>query len=199
MNNIKPYVYRCEHKITKQYYIGYRYANWLPADKDLGIHYFTSSVIVSEDFVNYNYEILSEYNTKEWAYETEQRLIYESRNDPLLINKNYKKKNLIELDPKPVVKKHKEKIKCIAKLPTKSTKIAKTIKVSEKRLLQIQKEQIKRKEINYYKTCSLEDLVLQRDTVYNKAKNYPNKEVQQGLLITYRRIVNYIQRINGVR
>ena len=36
------------------------------------------------------------------AFEVEQRLIYECRHNPLLINKNYKVRNLIQLDPKPV-------------------------------------------------------------------------------------------------
>jgi hypothetical protein len=98
----KPYVYRCEHKETKRFYIGYRSANKLPAAEDLGVHYFTSSDIVSKDFQNYNFEVLSEYDSVLMAYEVEQRLIYECRHDELLINKNFKVRNLIEVDPKPV-------------------------------------------------------------------------------------------------
>lgn len=98
----KPYVYRCKHKETKRFYIGYRAANKVPADEDLGIHYFTSSKEVSADFQNYNFEILSEYESVLMAFEVEQRLIYECRNDELLINKNFKVRNLIEVNPKPV-------------------------------------------------------------------------------------------------
>ncbi len=103
-NTVKPYVYRCEHKITKAFYFGYRFANTVQSHLDLGIHYFTSSSVIAPDFVNYTYEILSEYDTAEWAYETEQRLIFENRHNPLLLNKNWKKKNLIALNPKPVKK-----------------------------------------------------------------------------------------------
>lgn len=100
----KPYVYRCEHKETKHFYIGYRQANILPAAEDFGIHYFTSCPNVRDYFNEYTYEILSEYNSPLMAFEVEQRLIYECRHDPLLINKNYKVRNLIQLDPKPVEK-----------------------------------------------------------------------------------------------
>lgn len=88
---IKPYVYRCEHKITKKYYFGYRHANTVPAKEDLGIRYFTSSKIVANDFLNYTYEILGEYDTTEVAYKTEQYLIWKSKKDPLLINKGCEK------------------------------------------------------------------------------------------------------------
>lgn len=97
----KPYVYRCEHKETKRFYIGYRTANKLPASDDLGIHYFTSSKEVKKDFHNYIFEILSEYDSALMAFEVEQRLIYECRHNELLINKNFKVRNLIEVDPKP--------------------------------------------------------------------------------------------------
>ena len=80
------YVYRCEHKKSKRFYIGYREGNKVPPNEDLGVFYFTSSSIVSRNFKNYNYEVLSEYETGKAAYDVEQRLIYEFRNDPLLIN-----------------------------------------------------------------------------------------------------------------
>ena len=99
MSDIKPYVYRCEHKITKQFYFGYRYANTVCASLDLGIHYFTSSTTVSSDFSKYNYEILAEYDSQLYAYEVEQRLIFESINDDLCLNKNCKMKNLMPLHP----------------------------------------------------------------------------------------------------
>ena len=98
----KPYVYRCEHKETKRFYIGYRKANKFPAADDLGIHYFTSCKEVRRDFQNYTFEVLSEYDSTLMAFEVEQRLIYECRHNELLINKNFKVSNLIEIDPKPV-------------------------------------------------------------------------------------------------
>ena len=103
MSEVKPYVYRCEHRVTKRFYIGYRHANVVPADLDFGYSYFTSCPEVSDNFSEYDFEILSEYPSEIWAYETEQRLLYECRNDPLLINKNFKKKGLIALNPKPVL------------------------------------------------------------------------------------------------
>ena len=87
MNNVKPYVYRCEHKITGEFYFGSRSANIVPAKDDLGIHYFTSSTIVSSDFVNYKYEILSEYCTAKEALMVEQYLIWKSFNDPKILNR----------------------------------------------------------------------------------------------------------------
>jgi hypothetical protein len=80
------YVYRCEHKETKRFYIGYREANHLPAHQDLGKFYFTSSKIVSKNFSDYNFEILAEYDTGKMAFDVEQRLLYELRDDPYLIN-----------------------------------------------------------------------------------------------------------------
>ena len=112
LNNMtKPYVYLCTHIETKRFYIGYRRANIHPSTKDLGIHYFTSSKEVRQNFKEYEFEILSEYESPLMAYEVEQLLIYESRYNPLLINKNYKVSNHITLDPKPVCLKPAEKYK----------------------------------------------------------------------------------------
>jgi len=203
MSNIKPYVYRCEHKITKQFYIGYRYANEYPSFEDLGVHYFTSSVIVSTDFSNYNYEILSEYDTPGWAYEVEQRLIYENRSDPLLINRNFKKTNLITLDPKPVSDRSKEKYKGIHKCgtarPALINKPKAIRKMSEKSLIAKDKERIKHRQMGYYKSLSLIDLTTLRDEINEKARRCSNCDEQRRLLSTLRQIVNQIQRSKGVR
>jgi len=86
----KPYVYRCEHKETKRFYIGYREANHFPAYLDFGTHYFTSSIEVSNNFKDYTYEILAEFTEPKTAFEIEQMLIYKSRNNPLLINQHWK-------------------------------------------------------------------------------------------------------------
>ena len=37
-----PYVYKLVHKETGEFYIGFRCANKVPANEDLGIKYFTS-------------------------------------------------------------------------------------------------------------------------------------------------------------
>lgn len=107
---VRPYVYRCEHKETGRFYIGYRSANKVPADKDLGFYYFTSCKEVRNNFSEYSYEILSEYDSIEIAYETEQVLLYNLRHDPLLINgDNFRKRNHISLDPKPILVVPKER------------------------------------------------------------------------------------------
>lgn len=90
MGKTKSYVYRCEHKISGKYYFGVRTANWLPAEQDLGIHYFTSSKVVQPNFHEYNYEILSEYSDPVLALKVEQNLIWNSRKDKNLINKECK-------------------------------------------------------------------------------------------------------------
>jgi hypothetical protein len=94
----RAYVYRCEHKVTKRFYIGYREANYYPANLDFGTHYFTSSVEVSKNFADYTYRILAEFNNPKTAFEIEQKLIYESRNNPLLINQHWKT-TVVDLDP----------------------------------------------------------------------------------------------------
>lgn len=101
--NSRPYVYKCTHKETGRFYIGYRKANKLPAYLDLGIHYFTSSREVKKDFKNYIFEIISEHNCPYIAYETEQAHIFQNRNNPLLINgRNFRTRNHISLNPSPV-------------------------------------------------------------------------------------------------
>ncbi len=95
----KPYVYRCEHKISGRFYIGYRKANSMSAKFDLGTYYFTSCPEVRNNFNEYTYKILGEFKYAATAFEVEQKLISESRNNPLLINKQWKHtKILIDQD-----------------------------------------------------------------------------------------------------
>jgi len=91
----KPYVYLCTHIETKRFYIGYRKANIMSAKFDLGTYYFTSCPEVSNNFENYTYKILGEFNYATTAFEIEQKLIFESRNNPLLINRACKTSGLI--------------------------------------------------------------------------------------------------------
>jgi len=95
----KPYVYRCEHKTSHRFYIGYRKANTMAAKFDLGTYYFTSCPEVSNNFNDYTYKILGEFKYAATAFEVEQKLISESHNNPLLINKQWKHtKILIDQD-----------------------------------------------------------------------------------------------------
>ncbi len=86
---VLPYVYKLTHKITNQYYFGYREANALPANEDLGKVYFSSGQITQEMFGEFATEILAEFSNGDEAYDFEQRLIKKHRKDPLLLNKRY--------------------------------------------------------------------------------------------------------------
>jgi hypothetical protein len=84
---IYPYVYKCTHKFTSEFYFGYRKANKVPAELDLGIVYRTSSKIVKSNFDNYHYEIIAIFYSSADAHMFEQSLIKESWDNPLLLNK----------------------------------------------------------------------------------------------------------------
>lgn len=83
----KPYVYKCTHKSDGTYYFGYRSANKLPADQDLGFKYFTSSDVVAPRFSEFDFEIVGEFADQNEAHSAEQRLIREHWDNPLLLNK----------------------------------------------------------------------------------------------------------------
>jgi hypothetical protein len=96
-SRVQPYVYVCTHKITNQFYIGYREKNVklnLPSNVDLPL-YKTSSKIIKSNFENYNWIIIAEFNNGNDAYDFEQQLIFENWDNPLLINNNcrYNSKN----------------------------------------------------------------------------------------------------------
>lgn len=84
---VLPYVYRCTHKVTGQFYIGYREVNKLPSSLDLP-QYRTSSKIVNPTFDEFEWLILAEFYSGDHAYDFEQELIHESWGDPLLLNKS---------------------------------------------------------------------------------------------------------------
>jgi len=85
--NIYPYVYRLDHPITGEFYIGYRGSNKDPAEQDLGHKYFTSSKIVKPRFNEFQYIIVAEFFNKDDAYDFEQKLIFENREEKLCLNK----------------------------------------------------------------------------------------------------------------
>jgi hypothetical protein len=84
---MKPYVYKCVHKVTGEFYFGYRSRNKLPAAQDLGNVYFTSSKNVRPRFDEFDYIILETFDNKIQAHSYEQSLIKEHWNNPLLLNK----------------------------------------------------------------------------------------------------------------
>jgi hypothetical protein len=86
---VLPYVYMLTHKMTGQFYIGFRCANKLPSSRDLGEVYYTSSKFVKNNFSNFDFIILAEFFDKDFAYEFEQNLIKENFNNPLILNKHW--------------------------------------------------------------------------------------------------------------
>ena len=84
-----PYVYICTHRHTKQFYIGYREANVLPASQDLP-QYRTSNPFVRNNFEDFEWVIVAEFFEGLYAYDYEQNLIKEHFNNPLIINKQYR-------------------------------------------------------------------------------------------------------------
>ena len=85
---MKPYVYKCIHKETNEFYFGYRSQNKVPSSEDLGIKYFTSSKYVRPRFSEFDFEIIKEFDSKVEAHAYEQELIRENWNNPLILNKS---------------------------------------------------------------------------------------------------------------
>jgi len=106
------------HKITGEFYIGYREANIMPSCIDLH-EYRTSSKAVNPNFDNYDWSIVAEFNTGEDAYDFEQQLIFENWNNPLLINESChygKARFKSDNAGKPKSELHKEKLKIARRL-----------------------------------------------------------------------------------
>jgi len=85
---VAPYVYMCVHKITNEFYIGYREKNiklGITSDIDLP-KYRTSSKKVKPRFEEFTWKILAEFQTGNDAYDFEQELICEHWDNPLLLN-----------------------------------------------------------------------------------------------------------------
>lgn len=88
---VKPYVYMCVHKLTHEFYIGFRERNVKYnrySHIDLPI-YKTSSKIVHAHFENYDWVILAEFESGDDAWNFEQSLICDHWKDPLLLNANH--------------------------------------------------------------------------------------------------------------
>jgi hypothetical protein len=86
-----PYVYIVRNRNTGKFYIGMRSANKVVAEQDLGVHYFTSSKYVKNNFYDYDIEIKAYFVNQISAFEFENGLIKENWGDPLLLNKHYQK------------------------------------------------------------------------------------------------------------
>lgn len=91
MKQILPYVYRLTNRNTGEFYYGYRKANKVRAEEDLGIEYFTSSRYVKPRFKEFETEIVAEFFDSDSAYWFEQSLIQENWKEPGILNKKYVK------------------------------------------------------------------------------------------------------------
>src|ERR1035437_2862335 len=88
---VSPYVYWLTHKITGQFYIGYREANLIPSDQDLPIYKSSSDTIDKLGFENFDYQILAEFFDGDSAYDFENRTIEANFYDALCLNGHYTK------------------------------------------------------------------------------------------------------------
>ena len=86
-NHIYPYVYKLINKETGQFYIGYRGANKVRAEDDIGFKYFSSSPKIKKSWDSFEIIIIAEFFQKSSAYDFEQELIYENWGQPTLLNK----------------------------------------------------------------------------------------------------------------
>ena len=90
---VLPYVYRCTEKNTGKFYIGYRFKNTVPANEDLGKHYFTSNDYVKKNFNNFDCEIIAEFPDRKSAFAFETKLINETKGvNQINANKHNKSK-----------------------------------------------------------------------------------------------------------
>ncbi len=86
-----PYVYLCTHKLTGEFYIGYRASNVRfnrTSNEDFP-RYRSSSSYVHDNFNQFDWVVLAEFFSSADAYDYEQQLIHEHWSDPLLINKHH--------------------------------------------------------------------------------------------------------------
>lgn len=81
------FIIQRKHRLTKQFYIGYREKNTVPSDQDL-VKYRTSSKIVKPAFDQFDWIIVAEFFNGNDAYAFEQELINTYWGNPLLLNKH---------------------------------------------------------------------------------------------------------------
>ena len=86
---VLSYVYLLTHRITGQIYIGSRYSKKqkLPSNLDLPL-YKTSSKIVKPIFDEFDWIIIAEFFDRISAVKFEQELIFENKNNPLILNRH---------------------------------------------------------------------------------------------------------------
>lgn len=92
MQEPKPYVYKVTFA-SGEFYYGCRWANKKPAEQDLGFIYKTSSKKVKEKlkesgYENCLWEIIEQCETKEEVLDSEQILIWDNKDNTMLLNGN---------------------------------------------------------------------------------------------------------------
>jgi len=90
-----PYVYICIHKITNEFYIGYREHN-VKVNRVSSLDIFsykTSSKAVRKQFTDFDVTIIAEFFHGVDAFEFEQNLIAQHWGNPLLLNRQYRLPN----------------------------------------------------------------------------------------------------------
>ena len=65
--SVKPYVYMAINTETEEFYFGYRRANKVPAELDLGIMYFTSSKDIKPKREKFDWLVLKEFDLGNFA------------------------------------------------------------------------------------------------------------------------------------
>lgn len=87
---ILPYVYRLQHKVTKQFYIGSRTNKLqkLPAEQDILLYKSSSKYVKDLGFENFDIEIIAIFFDPKDAYKFEQELIFVDFKNPLILNKS---------------------------------------------------------------------------------------------------------------
>lgn len=95
MSKQKSYVYKCTHKKTAEFYFGFRKANKVPPNEDLGTSYFTSSKKIKNRFSEFYYEVIEEFDDPYEALNLERKLILENIGNPMLLNSAYWHKHLV--------------------------------------------------------------------------------------------------------
>jgi hypothetical protein len=165
-----PYVYKCVHRETNQFYIGYRCANRFPANEDIGIIYKTSSKKIKAEPEKFIFTVIAEFFSPEDAYQFEQECIHESLGDPLLLNRScfYNKKPFYSMDKETRAKigikslgrdnGRKGKLKSpeeLAKLSASAKKFAKSAAYVNPATLPHVRKQISERQTERWKTAPL--------------------------------------------
>jgi len=89
---VRPYVYMGTHKITGQFYIGYREVNKIPSHLDIHKYQTSSEEIAELGFDNFDWVIVAEFFghcAGYDAYDFENDLIKENFDNPLNLNGQY--------------------------------------------------------------------------------------------------------------